>query len=293
MSNIVKANFIQFSAENTKVIDTNSLVAKRLEGFSGVLRESLEDEDISLSDGSSNASDMDPLAMAELLADRDENGEPIDEEFEVEGEPIDESDVPGETAEDISKMKEEALAEIERVKESARAEVDELRERARQEGYSEGYFEGTTKAEEEAKVKFAEIEAKKAELDEEYKKLIEDIEPRMVEAITDVYKSVFGDSFFSKKDVMKHLILAALFNVELSEEVTVRVSPVDYETVDSLKDELKERAAIKGELTIVSDERLTATEAKVETPFGIMDCSVDTEVEELTKTLRALSYGGR
>ena len=88
MSNIVKANFIQFSAENTKVIDTNSLVAKRLEGFSGVLRESLDDEDSNPGEGQANNSDMDPLAMAELLADRDDNGEPIDEGFEVEGEPI-------------------------------------------------------------------------------------------------------------------------------------------------------------------------------------------------------------
>ena len=231
--------------------------------------------------------------MAELLADRDENGEPVDEGFEVEGEPIDETIPSGETSEDIAKMKEEALAEIERVKEAARAEVDELRERARQEGYSEGYFEGTKKAEEEAAVRFAQIDEKKAELDEEYKKLIDDLEPRIVETITDVYRSVFGDSFYSKKDVMKNLILAALFNADPSEEVTLRVSPVDFEMVDSLKDELKERAAIKGELSVVSDERLTATEAKVETPFGIMDCSVDTEVEELTKTLRALSYGGR
>ena len=293
MSNIVKANFIQFSAENTKVIDTNSLVAKRLEGFSGVLRESLDDEDSNPGEGQANNSDMDPLAMAELLADRDDNGEPIDEGFEVEGEPIDETQPSSETAEDISKMKEEALAEIERVKESARAEVEELRERARQEGYSEGYFEGTKKAEEEANAKFAEIEDKKAELEAEYRKLIDDLEPRMVETITDVYRSVFGDSFYSKKDVMKNLILAALFNADSSEEVTIRVSPIDFETVDSLKEELKERAAVKGELSVVSDERLTATEAKVETPFGIMDCSIDTEVEELTKTLRALSYGGR
>ncbi len=293
MSNIVKANFIQFSAENTKVIDTNSLVAKRLEGFSGVLRESLDDEDQNSAEGQANNSDMDPLAMAELLADRDDNGEPIDEGFEVEGEPIDDVKPSSETAEDISKMKEEALAEIERVKETARAEVEELRERARQEGYSEGYFEGTKKAEEEANAKFAEIEDKKAELEAEYQKLIDDLEPRMVETITDVYRSVFGDSFYSKKDVMKNLILAALFNADSSEEVTIRVSPIDFETVDSLKEELKERAAVKGELSVVSDERLTATEAKVETPFGIMDCSIDTEVEELTKTLRALSYGGR
>jgi flagellar assembly protein FliH len=293
LSNIVKANFIQFSAENTKVIDTNSLVAKRLEGFSGVLRESLDDEDQNSAEGQANNSDMDPLAMAELLADRDDNGEPIDEGFEVEGEPIDDVKPSSETAEDISKMKEEALAEIERVKETARAEVEELRERARQEGYSEGYFEGTKKAEEEANAKFAEIEDKKAELEAEYRKLIDDLEPRMVETITDVYRSVFGDSFYSKKDVMKNLILAALFNADSSEEVTIRVSPIDFETVDSLKEELKERAAVKGELSVVSDERLTATEAKVETPFGIMDCSIDTEVEELTKTLRALSYGGR
>ena len=297
MSNIVKSNFIQFSEENFKVIDTNSLVAKRLEGFSGVLRENLDDNDSTGFINGGGEENIDPLAMAELLADRDSgaavNEAAISGEGEMENEGFERNDeAPGETAEDILQMKEEALKEIDAIRENARNEIEELRTRAREEGFEAGYSEGSKKALDEYRARDAELNARAAQLEDEYKKLALNLEPRIVETIVRIYKGVFGDSLYSRKDVIQTLVTAALFNASGDEDIIIRVSPDDYEGINNVKEDLKNDSGLKSELSVVSDDRLDPGNVKVETLFGIMDCSIDTELEELSKTLRVLSYGG-
>ena len=297
MSNIVKSNFIQFSEENFKVIDTNSLVAKRLEGFSGVLRENLDDDDSTGFTNGGGEENIDPLAMAELLADRDSgaavNEAAISGEGEIENEGFAQNaEAPGETAEDILHMKEEALKEIDAIRENARNEIEELRTRAREEGFEAGYSEGSKKAMDEYRARDAELNARAAQLEDEYKKLALNLEPRIVETIVRIYKGVFGDSLYSRKDVIQTLVTAALFNASGDEDIIIRVSPDDYEGINNVKEDLKNDSGLKSELSVVSDDRLDPGNVKVETLFGIMDCSIDTELEELSKTLRVLSYGG-
>ena len=296
MSNIVKSNFIQFSEENFKVIDTNSLVAKRLEGFSGVLRENLDDDNADLMPGGGE-NDIDPLAMAELLADRDAGAAVNEAAISGEGEIENEGFEPAaqtykETTEDIHRMKEEALKEIEDIRENARNEIEELRTRAREEGFEAGYSEGSMKALDEYSARNAELNERAAQLEEEYKKLAMGLEPRIVDTIVGIYKSVFGDSLYSRKDVIQTLVTAALFNASGDEDIIISVSPDDYAGINEVKDALKNDSGLKAELSVVSDDRLSPGSVKVETLFGIMDCSIDTELEELSKTLRVLSYGG-
>ena len=296
MSNIVKSNFIQFSEENFKVIDTNSLVAKRLEGFSGVLRENLDDDNAGYT-SSDNAGDIDPLAMAELLADRDSSGAvneaAISGEGEIENEGSEpDTETPEETAEDILRMKEEALREIETIRENARDEIETLRTKAREEGFEAGYSEGSAKAMGEYSARNEELNERAAQLEEEYKKLALSLEPRIVETIVNVYKSIFGDTLYSRKDVIQTLVTSALFNASGEEDIIIRVSPDDYANINEMKDDLKNDSGLKAGLSVISDDRLDPGSVKVETLYGIMDCSVDTELEELSKTLRVLSYGG-
>ena len=130
------------------------------------------------------------------------------------------------------------------------------------------------------------------QLEEEYKKLAMGLEPRIVDTIVGIYKSVFGDSLYSRKDVIQTLVTAALFNASGDEDIIIRVSPNDYAGINEVKDDLKNDSGLKAELSVVSDDRLSPGSVKVETLFGIMDCSIDTELEELSKTLRVLSYGG-
>ena len=283
MSNVYKANFIQFSPENTKVIDSNSLVAKRLEGFSGVLREIDPDIDVPGGYTDEDGNSVDPVAMAELLADRDNPDEQEDPEPEV----------PEETAEDIEKMKQDALDEIEQVKAIAREEIENLRADAKKEGYEEGYNEGKEQAEAEYAEKMAALKEQEENLNRDYNELVKELEPKMVDVITGVYTKVFGDNFFNQRDVMVALISKALSSLGINEEIIIHVSDKDYNMLLGVKQQIFEWTNFTKEPEIRPEESLKPGEARVETPYGIMDCGIDTELKELSRVLHVLSYEDR
>lgn len=271
-SNVVKANFIQFSPENIKVIESDSLVAKRLEGFSGVFRE-LEPEVLD------NSPDIDPeeaQMLASLLSDPEEDG------FKA----LDVESV------DTEKIRESALAEIEEMKARAFAEIEELKNNTYLEAKENGYRDGVKMAEAEYSEGLATLERERAGLDAQYEAMVKEIEPKMVQVITGVYKKVFGDSFYNKADVMANLIHKALLNVSGDEDIVIHVSSEDYEEILAAKDAVLGRLHFNVEPELRPEERLATGEAKVENAHGIIDCSIDTELTELTKMLRVLSYEG-
>ena len=281
-SNVYKANFIQFSQENTKVIDANSLVAKRLEGFSGVYRESAPEE--TSGEGEEGFETLDPLQMAELLADRDG----VLPEEETEPAEL----TPEEVRAQLDEMKRNAEAEIEEAKASARDEIEALKKEAAEEAKSEGYEEGKALAEKEYFDRLSELDEKEKALEDEYEALANELEGKIVDAVTGIYKKVFGDNFYNNREVILTLISKALFHVGNEDGIIIHVSPADYELVDESRERLFEGENYGKEPEIKVEERLSHGQIKVETAYGLIDCSLDTELKELSRTLHMLSYEG-
>ncbi len=277
MSNILKSNFIQFSTENTRVIDSNAVAAKHLEGASGVLREKTEEEFEQQFDEEGNPVPSDPLS--ELTDDYQNPGE-TEEQLQDKLESLkDECDA----------MLDEANEEVARRIEEAKSECDAIREAARKEGYEAGQLEASKELEAERE-RLAEYQAN---LQKEYEEMVRSIEPEMVEVITNVYEHVFGDNFFSRRDVLVCLINKALMHVDSSDRVTICVSQYDYDMLVGMKAALLDKVPYREEPEIMQRDDLAKGQAKIETPFGIIDCSIDTELKELARTLTVLSYEGR
>ncbi len=278
-NNIYKANFIQFSPENTKVIDANSLVAKRLEGFSGVLREKEEES------GAEILSDYpegeDEGAMAELLADRDA----VPEE---EPEPETEESL----AEKLERMRLEAEEEIGEMKNNALSEIEALKQETLEAAREQGYSEGAARAEEEYNHKLGELQLKMDSLEGEYQALAEDLEPKIVDAVTDIYKKVFGDNFFNRRDVIIALVSKALAHAGTESYVLIHASAGDAEILRENKEALFESFDYEKEPEIRIEESYPDGRVKVETEYGILDCGIDTELNELSRVLHLLSYEG-
>ncbi|MCR4961104.1 MAG: hypothetical protein K6A74_06590 [Lachnospiraceae bacterium] len=278
-NNIYKANFIQFSPENTKVIDANSLVAKRLEGFSGVLREKEEGTE---SEALSEYPDgEDEGAMAELLADRDA----VPEE---EPEPETEESL----AEKLERMRLEAEEEIGEMKNNALSEIEALKQETLEAAREQGYSEGAACAEEEYNHKLGELQVKMDSLEGEYQALAEDLEPRIVDAVTDIYKRVFGDNFFNRRDVILALVSKALAHAGTESYVMIHASAGDAEILRENKEALFESFNYEKEPEIRIEESYPDGRVKVETEYGILDCGIDTELNELSRVLHLLSYEG-
>ena len=296
-NNILKGSFIQLSEENTRVIDTNDLVKKRIEeSESRLLREKSADEE--------------PEKPREQLTDEegnpvfDEDGNAVYKEFDVDEGSISEltrdADAPEEKADapitlnvdevrvECEEMIKEAEEKAEKIRKDAEEYAKTCAEKATEDGYEAGRAEAYAELEEERK----KLDEERVLLQKEYEDRIKEAEPAMVDAITDIYKRVFGENFFSKKDVMVALINRALIGVDTDETVSIYVSPDDLDMLTGFKDDMLRKVSLEKEPELKQKEDLASGMAKIETPYGIIDCGIDTELTELTRTLKMLSHEG-
>lgn len=172
----------------------------------------------------------------------------------------------------------------------ANEEAANIREKAADDGYKEGFDKGMADSLVQYEQKVAELDAKLAANEQEYRDLLASIEPKMVEVITQVYAKVFSMGFYHNQDVLVALISKALLNADTEEKIIIHVSNEDYEDVMAAKDRLFSAASFSVEPQIRPRDSLSSGQAKVETPYGIMDCSIDTELKELEQTLMLLSH---
>ncbi len=288
--NLYKSNWVVVTDEDKCVIDSNARLEQRIEELETIRRHRL-----SIGSGSGGAQE-------------DEDGEP---EFVggLAGEQIDALLADGDSAGGIIKgaaqpgadeeeakaqiqaMMDDAHAEIEEMKETARREIEQERQRtlkdANKLGYDEGYKDGLAQADEMKR----ELDAEKQRLYDEYDRMVEELEPRFIDTITEVYSHVFGIEFADNRDILVHLIDSTLRQVESSRTFLVHVSKEDYPFVNMKKQELTEGAAAgRGLVEIIEDIALSQGDCLIETDGGIFDCGIDTQLRELTNRLRVLSF---
>ena len=288
--NLYKSNWVVVTDEDKCVIDSNARLEQRIEELETIRRHRM-----SIGSGSGGAQE-------------DEDGEP---EFVggLAGEQIDALLADGDSADGIIKGaaqpgadEEEAKTQIQAMMDDAHAEIEEMKETARREieqerqhtlrdanklGYDEGYKDGLAQADEMKR----ELDAEKQRLYDEYDRMVEELEPRFIDTITEVYSHVFGIEFADNRDILVHLIDSTLRQVESSRTFLVHVSKEDYPFVNMKKQELTEGAAAgRGLVEIIEDIALSQGDCLIETDGGIFDCGVDTQLRELTNRLRVLSF---
>ena len=117
-----------------------------------------------------------------------------------------------------------------------------------------------------------------------------ELEPKMVEALTDIYSHVFGTDLSDRSDVVLYLLKDAVRNIEGARTFLVHVSKDDHEYVNANRDELTAGLGNAVTVEIIEDVTLTAGNSFIETDGGIFDCAIGTELELLKKELRILSY---
>ena len=282
--NIYKSSFVRFSPENTKIINSDELVQKRMEMYSEVLREKEESAPASEGDFEGGPDD----AALDALT-----GDPESEEGGF-SEGIDPYVKNLPSQEDYQQACDDMIAKATAQASSILAEANEdaanIREKAADNGFKEGYDKGMSQALSEYEAKAAALDAEKERLAQEYQDALDSVESRMVDVITSVYRKVFSEGFYHKKDVMVALISRALSNVETDDKIIIHVSTEDYDSVVDAKDEIFGRTSFPSEPEIRARDSLTTGQAKVETSYGIMDVSIETELKELEKALILLSH---
>ena len=269
--NLLKAN--QFVLKETEpiVLDTNDLVAKRIESFYPAFGSVATDGFKS----GLNAPEIDPSLYEE---------EYTDEEEYVEEEPVYQGPTPEE-------MIAEAQAEIDEMRAEAEKNISFLKKRSMEEGRKEGYEAGKAQAMQEVEILKQEWKQKKEALEEEFQKKIDEIEPQFIHTLTGIYEKIFQVDLAQYKPILLHAISSTIRQIEGCKDFLVHVSRVDYEEVLAQRENIISQLPSKtATVELIEDSTLKENECMIETSSGIYDCSLGLQLSELTRRLKLLSY---
>ena len=185
----------------------------------------------------------------------------------------------------------QALADARRIRDAARREAAALVGRAREEatrhtraGFEEGLKRGEAEAREEWRKQAASVLATLAEsarrlseFRETYRRYLDSQLPPLVVLLT---KKMIRRELLLEEGTIVGMVRAALARVVGGTEVTLRVSPSDYEALNARKAELLVGFEEVRGIRFEADPSVTPGGCLVETPSGLVDARLETQLEE-------------
>lgn len=282
MSSILKSSVVK--NKDIRIINGEDIVAKKLESLAQEVRKEENEEFADSFIGGIKAT-----SVAELIQDEVQTKEDALFEDTDHGESKMDLQAVNQAASDVLQR---ANEEAKTILENARLEAETIRKNAFEQAKEDGLRQGM----ELAQAKIREEEAKYKELEDklsaEYQSKLEELEPRLVDAITDVYEYLFKVELSDNKEIVVHLINSALSGLAGNvNKFRVFVSKDDFAYISMQKKTILSGTGVAAEqIEFVEDSALIKGNCMIETDNGIYDCSVQTQLGNLKKDLILLSY---
>ena len=182
-----------------------------------------------------------------------------------------------------------ARSEAERILEDSKSEAEAAFSNAQEKGRNEGYQAGLIQAQNEINAKRTLMEQ---ELQDELDKINEErntMEKDVLNVVVDVVEKVFKCQFSGKSEIMLNLINDALNHTDGSKDILIRVGTDNYDAVLAKVTELKKSIQEDVNLSVTQDSLMDQDKCMIETDGGVIDCSLDTELENLIRDIRSIS----
>ncbi len=194
-----------------------------------------------------------------------------------------------EAQEEAERIIADANAQAEEILNAAQLNADAMKNLARQDGEKAGYNEGTQRAAMELHDAQNNMQAEIERIENEYMQKQIDMEHEIVEMCIPVFERVFSAELSGKKDVIYHLLDHCIMKIERTGQMQIKVSDANAEFIKSKKEEIQGKIGQEVGLDIIADPLLNDSQCIIETDGGIFDCSIDTELDNLIREIRALS----
>ena len=279
-SNLFKAGWVVVS-QDARVIDTNELVKTKLNDTS-IGGGFLDGFDYGGDEGFYEGLDA---SAVDALLDPDGSGAVIKNPAYEQQEALNQE------LEAARAELETLRAEADQMLDLANAQIEEMRRKALEEAQMQGYQEGYERGMAEVQNMKDELQYKEAQMQEQYSRMVAELEPDFIETLSEIYEHIFKVDLSSYSQIVVNLLTNTLQKMDSVSSYIVHVSKKDYQQVLAAKDSiLEETGVVPGSLEIVSDVTLSQSQCMIETEGGVYDCSLGTELEELTRKLKLLSY---
>jgi flagellar assembly protein FliH len=160
-----------------------------------------------------------------------------------------------------------------------------IQESAYKEAYTLGLVEGKKEAFDKASL---EIDARLIEMDRVLKavaslktELVQQNEAHIVKLAFHIAKRLAYHAIEVNQDVILEVIRSSIAQAQIEEEVTVQVSPSQYEFLDKLKTETGRDFEFLKKIKLVSDDQIKSGGCIIETNYGQIDARFEERVEKV------------
>ncbi|RUS46375.1 flagellar assembly protein FliH [Cohnella sp. AR92] len=170
-----------------------------------------------------------------------------------------------------------------------RQEDEQIAENARQQGYEEGFIQGSEQAERQMRERWehtlqeAEAIVKQAYLAKE--SIIADAELFLVELSSRIAEKVIASKIEETPELTIQLISRALARRKEQGVITLCVAPSQFAFLQAAKDELALGIDSQAELQIIPDQTVGEGGCIIRTSFGSIDARIDTQLSAIRQEL--------
>jgi len=163
----------------------------------------------------------------------------------------------------------------------------------RAEGEKQGYAEGFAKGENEAKktcdAKAVEILSSLEDIllkaDDAWKELVKKYENQIISLVCRIAEKVVLARVKIDNNIVKQSIFRAMEKMPEPEEISLHISPDDYEYIEMIKDEFFDKVKGLTSVSIVSDPSVTGGGCRIESSKGKIETSIESRLEAVLSSI--------
>ncbi|MEO1524999.1 MAG: HrpE/YscL family type III secretion apparatus protein [Planctomycetota bacterium] len=144
--------------------------------------------------------------------------------------------------------------------------------RLREDGYEQGLKDGQV-----------EMAGKMLETVEKHVEYLSEMEAQVVSIVTKAIRKVIGE--IEQHDLISRVVAKALGVARDQSKAKLRVCPAEVETVRFKIDDLLRPYPTLSFVDVISDTRLSPGDCILETDIGVVDASVEVQIEAIEQTL--------
>lgn len=189
-------------------------------------------------------------------------------------------------------IRNEAQMEYQRFQEKVNEEMifnqqkaEELFKQAEENGYNDGFQNGLKEGQRQYEAFIQEARAVVTSSKNDYLKKIEEAEPVIVELAVKIAEKVISNELKSEHENWLSIVTAVINEVREQEYVKIYVHPTWFEFTIARKEELGLLLPNCNNLYIYPDAHLQENGCQIETPYGKIDASVDSQLVEIKYAL--------
>lgn len=195
----------------------------------------------------------------------------------------------------------EAEKEAEEIKLEAEEEIENKKEKVLAEAEEEGYQAGLKKGRESGREEgYDNVKQEFADLLEEVQEKVdvfqqkvssreEDMKDELVELAIAISEKIVEQELSSNKEVLENMIKKKLKLLEEGETLKLRVHPGNLELVKEIKKDLIVTSGYIEEIKIVADDDINDNGVIIETDFGGLDATINTQLKKIKDELSEVS----